>query len=135
MYAEYTYYIGTYVGSGTPVIPSAEYDRYARQADLEIDAATHGRAAALDPVPDRVKDCACAIAEVLYQADSQAQAYLSQGLAGPVESWSNDGQSGKVSLEQSIYTEAGKKKEIMRLCRLYLAALGLLYAGVEHYES
>lgn len=135
MYATYEYYTSEYVGSGTAVIPQAEYDRFAKRADLELDLATHGRIPGLDPLPVRVKDCSCAVAELLYAVETQAQGYIFAGLAGPVESWSNDGQSGKVSLENSIYTPAGREKEIMRLCRLYLGPLGLLYLGVVHYES
>ena len=135
MYATYDYYIDEYVDGGNVVIPQEEYNRYAKKADLELDAVTHNRIKTLLTLPDQVMDCACIVAELLYQSDLQTRQYLSEGLSGPVESWSNDGQSGKISLEQSVYTEAGRKKEILRLCRLYLGPLGLMYAGVVHYES
>ena len=132
MYADYEYYSGEFAGT---LIPSEAFNRWAKLASLEIDQATHGAAAKLETVPDAVKDCVCAIAEVLYMAEEQAQKNITQGLSGPLASWSNDGQSGSVDLGQSIYTETGKRKEIARLCRLYLGMLGLLYAGVRHYES
>lgn len=135
MYASYDYYIQEYVLGGSAIIPADDYERYAKLADLELDRVTHNRTTLCDPVPDKVKDCACAVAELLYKADQQDQAYIAQGLAGPVESWSNDGQSGKVDLGQSVYTVSGKQKEIYRLCSLYIGPLGLMYAGVVHFES
>jgi len=134
-YADYSYYTSSFLDGGSPVVPEEQFSRFEKQAELEMDALTHARIAALEVLPDRVKDCACAVTELLYEADKQSEAYRSQGLAGPMASWSNDGQSGSVDLGQSIYTEAGRKKEIRRLCGLYLGTLGLMYAGVMHYES
>lgn len=134
-YANYEYYTDSFLEGGTAIVPEGDFPRWEKQAELEIDAVTHGRTAFLEVIPDKVKDCACAVAELLYKADAQEQGYVSQGLSGPVTSWSNDGQSGTVDLGQSTYTQAGKQKEILRLCRLYLGALGLMYAGVMHYES
>lgn len=135
MYVDYEYYTSSFLGEGSSKIPSDSFARYERLSEIEIDALTHGRIINLAVIPDKVKDCVCAVAELLYDADAQAVAYLSQGVAGPLSSWSNDGQSGTVDLAQSTLTEAGKQKEIRRLCRLYLGSLGLLYAGVMHYES
>ena len=134
-YVDYTYYSGAYLAGAEPLIPEADFPHWEKQAELEIDALTRGRIASLGATPDKVKDCTCAVAELLYKADAQEQGYITQGLSGPVTSWSNDGQSGTVDLGQSTYTQAGKQKEVLRLCRLYLGPLGLMYAGVMHYES
>lgn len=135
MYADYEYYTSSFLEGGSAKIPQNEFARFEKYSELEIDALTYGRTAKMATIPDRVKDCVCAVAELLYEADTQSEAYRSQGLAGPLTSWSNDGQSGTVDLGQSTLTEAGKQKQIRRLCRLYLDPLGLLYAGVMHYES
>lgn len=134
-YVDFAYYSSTYLAGSSPLVPEGEFSRWENQAELEIDARTRGRIASLDIIPDKVKDCTCAVTELLYTADAQEQGYVSQGLSGPVASWSNDGQSGTVDLGQSIYTQTGKQKEISRICRLYLGLLGLMYAGVMHYES
>lgn len=134
MYADYEYYIEQLCGK-EPSVPEETWGYWERMARLEIDAATHGRSARLTTLPDNLKECVCAVAEVLYRTDVQSQSFQEQGLAGPLQSWANDGQSGTVALGESIYTESGKNKEIGRLLRLYLAGTGLLYAGVMHLES
>lgn len=134
-YADYEYYITEFLEGADPAVPEEDFSRWEKQAELEIDYRTHGRTAAMAAIPDKVKDCACAVTELLYRANVQSCAVVAQGLAGPLASWSNDGQSGSVDLGQSVLTETGKQKEIGRLCRLYLAPIGLVYAGVDHYES
>lgn len=134
-YVDYGYYTDTYLAGADPPMNSEDFSRWERRAEAEMDALTHGRIAAMTVLPDKVKDCACAVTELLYEADSQAEAYRSQGMAGPLASWNNDGQSGTVDLGQSVYTESGRRQETRRLCSLYLGPLGLMYAGVDHYES
>jgi len=134
-YADYQYYVDSFLDGGDPVVPADQFAHWERQAELEIDALTFGRIAALEVLPDKVKDCTCAVTELLYKANDYTASYQAQGLAGPLESWSNDGQSGSVDLGQSVFTETGRKQEIVRLCRLYLGQLGLMFAGVVHYES
>ena len=134
-YVDYEYYTATFLGGTAGKVSSENFPKYEKLAELEIDARTCGRASALSAVPDKLKDCVCAVMELLCEADTQSEVFRSQGLAGPIASWSNDGQSGSVDLGQSVLTESGKRTEIGRLCRLYLGATGLLYAGVMHYES
>lgn len=134
-YADYTYYIAEFSHDPEEPIPGLEFDRWEHQAELEMEIRTAGRVTPYGASSNAVKDCVCAIAELLYKIDVQTREYRKQGLAGPLYSWSNDGQSGTVDLKQSIYTQQGKAREISRLCRLYLAHTGLLYMGVTHYES
>lgn len=135
MLVDYDFYTETFLQYSNPVVSDDDFARWERLAELEIDAQTHGRVSVMTAAPEKLKLCICAVMELLCQAETQAMEYRKQGLAGPLTSWSNDGQSGSVDLSQSILTEEGKRKQIHNLCRLYLAGTGLLYAGVDHYES
>ena len=81
--------------------------------------------------PEEVKLCTCAVAEVLYKADKAKTEQQESGLAGPLASWSNDGQSGTVDLSNSTLTETGKMKEVRRLIAQYLCNTGLMYRGLK----
>ena len=135
MFVTYDYYETTFLSEKSSLISENDFARWERQAEIEIDAITHGRLSRLTEASDRVKLCICTVMELLYQAEVQAAEYRNQGLAGPLSSWSNDGQSGSVDLGKSVLTEEGKRKQIRNICRVYLAGTGLLYAGVDHYES
>lgn len=130
-YADYDYYTQNYLMGKGPAIPEEEFLFFEKQASREIDLRTFNRIRANPTLlSEEVKECACAIAEFLYEADSVVKGAVAQGLAGPLASWSNDGESGSVDVSQSNYTESGKKAKIRDLIYLYLANTGLLYAGV-----
>ena len=130
-YADYAYYTSAYLLGRSPLIPEEDFLFWEKRAGMELDAWTFDRLKADSSlISDDVRDCACAITEMLYKADQVASAAESQGLAGPLTSWSNDGNSGSIDVSQSIYTESGKKAEVRRLIYLYLGNTGLLYAGV-----
>lgn len=129
-YATYDYYISGYLLGRTPAVPEAEFLYWEKQARREIDAYTFGRLADSSLISETVQDCTCAISELLYQAHKLSESNAAQGLAGPLTSWSNDGNSGTVDASQSIYTESGRKTEIRRIIYLYLGNTGLPYAGV-----
>lgn len=127
MYADYSYYVSEYLLGRTPAVPEADFPYWEKQAGKEIDRHTFGRLKAdTGRVTVDVQDCACAVTELLYKADVAAQAADTDGLSGPLVSWSNDGDSGSVDLRQSIYTVDGRRKEIVRLMYLYLEGTGLL---------
>ena len=131
MYADHEYYLSDYLLGREPAIPEGDFQFWEKQARAEVDAYTYGRLkedASL--ITDEVKDCICAVAELLCKSSSLAEASLQEGAAGPLASYSNDGQSATYNLTESIYTESGKRKEIRRLVYQYLGATGLLYAGV-----
>ena len=131
MYADHEYYLSKYLLGREPAVPEADFQFWEKQARAEVDAYTYGRLkedASL--ITDEVKDCVCAVAELLCKSSSLAEASLQEGAAGPLASYSNDGQSATYNLTESIYTESGKRKEIRRLVYQYLGATGLLYAGV-----
>lgn len=131
-YADYSYYETGYLLGWSPVVSEEDFPFLEKQAEKEMDKYTFGRLRADESlVSNDVKDCACAITELLYKADKASYAADSNGLAGPLVSWSNDGESGSVDLSNSVYTATGKQAEIRRLVFLYLGNTGLLYQGVE----
>ncbi len=130
-YVDYTYYISEYMLGKTPAVAEKEFPYWEKQARTVVDQFTFGRVAA-DPalLIDAVKDCCCELAELLYQADQIAQQSAKSGAAGPLSSYSNDGQSGTFDLSQSVYTESGRQNKVREIIYRYLAHTGLLYAGV-----
>ncbi len=131
MYAKYSYYENKYLTWTEPVIPDNDFRFWEKQARREIDARTFNRIRADEGlITEDVKDCTCAIAELLYKANSLSEQARKEGAPGLLSSYSNDGESGTFALDQSVYTETGKKKEINRLVHQYLGNTGLLYAGV-----
>ena len=131
MYVDYEYYTSGYLLGKKPTVPEGEFCFWEKQARGVIDMHTFGRLTS-DPslVSDKVKDCACAIAELFYRANSVSEQALSEGAPGPLASYSNDGESGSFDLRESIYTESGKKAEARRLVYQYLGNSGLLYSGL-----
>lgn len=130
MYADYNYYTSEYLLGKVPAVLDAEFLFWEKQARREIDRYTFDRIKADSSLlTDNVKDCTCAIAELLYKANSLSEAAARDGVAGVMTSYSNDGQSASFDASQSIYTESGKRAEIKRLVYLYLGNTGLLYAG------
>lgn len=131
-YADYSYYETGYLLGRSPVVSEEDFPFFEKQAEKELDKYTFGRLRADESlVSDDVKDCACAITELLYKADKASSAADSNELYGPLVSWSNDGESGSVDLSNSVYTSTGKQAEIRRLVFLYLGNTGLLYRGVD----
>lgn len=131
MYADYDYYISGYMLGNSPAVPEEVFPYWEKQARSQIDRYTHERISTdLSLVSEKVKDCTCEIAELLYQADIVVQQGIEEGAAGPVASYSNDGQSASFDLSRSAYTEEGKSKKIKEIIYRYLSNTGLLYAGV-----
>lgn len=131
MYVDYAYYTSEYLLGKAPAVPEDEFCFWEKQARGVIDMHTFGRLAVdSNLISDEVKDCACAITELLYKANSVSEQALSEGAPGPLTSYSNDGESGSFDLKESIYTESGKKAEARRLVYQYLGNTGLLYSGL-----
>lgn len=131
MYADYEYYQYGYLLGREPAVPEGVYPYWEKQACKEIDKYTFCRLTAhRELVTVEVKDCTCELAELLYKADSVAEQALQQGGAGPLASYSNDGESGTFDLSQSAYTEEGKAMRTREIIYKHLACTGLLYAGV-----
>lgn len=131
MYADYEFYTSGYLLGKFPVVPEESFPYWEREARMQIDSYTFGRIGSLPESPEEVKLCTCAVAEVLYQADKAKAEQQESGLAGPLSSWSNDGQSGTVDLSNSTLTETGKMKEVRRRIAQYLCNTGLMYRGLK----
>lgn len=130
-YADYEYYVREYLMGKEPVISEDDFLYFEKQAEKEIDLRTFNRIRANQAlVTVDVKECACAVAEFLCEAENVIRGATAQGLAGPLVSWSNDGESGAIDVSQSCYTESGKKAKIKDLIYQHLGHTGLLYAGV-----
>ena len=130
MYADYGYYISSYLLGRDPIVPDLIFPYWEKQAERVLNQHTHSRLVAdCGLITDEVRDCTCELTELLYQADQRAQQDAAQG--GPLQSYSNDGESGTFALAESIYTESGKQKKIREIIRRHLSDTGLLYAGVE----
>lgn len=135
MYTDYDYYTSAYLLGRAAQISEEEFLFWEKEAGREIDARTFGRVKKLKEISEEVKDCSCAVAELLYRVEQASKEASAIGAAGPLASYSNDGQSGTFTTDQNgIYTQAGKQAEIKRLITLYLGHTGLLYAGVMRCE-
>lgn len=131
MYADYNYYLNEYLLGKVPAVPEEVFPYWEREARAQVDRYTFGRVKSMSEPPEEIKLCTCAVAEVLYQADKVKSEQQENGLAGPLASWSNDGQSGTVDLSSSTVTETGKMKEVRRLIAQYLCNTGLMYRGLK----
>lgn len=135
-YVDYTYYKDSYLLGKPPAVPCEDFEYWEKQARMEVDARTFDRIKKDESLAtENVKDCVCAITELLFKADKVSEASLQEGSAGLLASYSNDGESGTFDLKESVYTESGKKTEIRRLISRYLGRTGLLYAGAACLES
>lgn len=129
MYASYNYYESGYLMGRDPKLSEDEFPFWEKQAERVLNQYTFSRLASnFGLITDDVKDCACELAELLYQADKSAQQAAEQG--GVLQSYSNDGESGTFDLSQSAFTEEGKAKKTREIIYRYLGNTGLLYAGV-----
>lgn len=129
MYVNYGYYESKYLLGREPTVPEDDFMFWEKQTERVLNQYTFGRLTAdTELLTDEVKDCACELAELLYQADRSAQQAAVQG--GVLQSYSNDGESGTFDLSQSTFTEEGKAKKISKIIHRYLGNTGLLYRGV-----
>lgn len=122
-YVDYIFYSTEYIGD---VIQPEDFPKYEKRARVELDRLTFDRLKKDDTlITSEVKECTCAIAEALYEADMDPVSASS-----PLSSYSNDGESGTFDLSNSMHTESGKAKRLREIARRYLTMTGLLYAGV-----
>lgn len=129
MYTSYNYYESGYLMGRAPKLSEDEFPLWEKQAERVLNQYTFSRLASnFGLITDDVKDCACELAELLYQADKSTQQAAEQG--GILQSYSNDGESGTFDVSQSTFTEEGKAKKTREIVYRYLGNTGLLYAGV-----
>ena len=129
MYTSYNYYESGYLMGRDPKLSEDEFPLWEKQAERVLNQYTFSRLASnFGLITDDVKDCACELAELLYQADKSTQQAAEQG--GILQSYSNDGESGTFDVSQSTFTEEGKAKKTREIVYRYLGNTGLMYAGV-----
>ena len=133
MYADYTYYTGTYYGTQ---IASADWNRLATRASDFIDYYTLGRASQFveaHPESDAVKKCCCALAE-MYQNIEKAResASAAAGDSGMLQSESVGSYSRtyRNGAESYAQTDELEKAEATGIAQRYLLQTGLLYRGI-----
>lgn len=132
MYADYAYYSSGYLLGKSPAVPETEFLFWEKQARLVVDDATQGRISKNSTlINNDVKDCTCAITELLYKADKLNR---SGDVPGMLVSYNNDGDSGTFDISQSAYTEDGIKRKTAQIIGKYLGKTGLTFAGGICYE-
>lgn len=109
-YADYAFYKQEYCGDS---VPEDAFNRCVARASEKIDSLTRD-AARTYTVDNRVKLCACAIAEEVYRGESGG-VVVSQS----VGSWS-----------QTFAQGATPERRVYAIAVRYLGSTGLLYRGV-----
>ena len=129
MYTSYNYYESGYLMGRDSRLSEDEFPFWEKQAERVLNQYTFSRLVSnFGLITDEVKDCACELAELLYQADKSTQQAAEQG--GVLQSYSNDGESGTFDLSKSIFPAEGNQQKVKELIYRYLGNTGLLYQGV-----
>lgn len=89
MYVNYGYYESKYLLGREPTVPEDDFLFWEKQTERVLNQYTFDRMNAdTGLLSDEVKDCACELTELLYQADKSTQQVIAQG--GVLQSYSND---------------------------------------------
>lgn len=134
VYADYTYYSGTYMGA----VSEEDFPRLAVRASSFLDYYTRNKAADNANL-DAVKMCCCALVDkyaVIETAQALAQKNLANAAVGDAEvksetvgGYSRTLATGGESALSALNATDGAKKLLAETCREYLAHTGLLYRG------
>lgn len=134
VYADYTYYSGTYMGA----VSEEDFPRLAVRASSFLDYYTRNKAAD-NATLDAVKMCCCALVDkyaVIEAAQALAQKNLANAAIGDAEvksetvgGYSRTLATGGESALSALNATDGAKKLLAETCREYLAHTGLLYRG------
>ena len=134
VYADYTYYSGTYLGA----VSEEDFPRLAVRASSFLDYYTRNRAADNADL-DAVKMCCCALVDkyaVIEAAQALAQKNLANAAAGDAEiksetvgGYSRTLATGGESALSALSATDGAKNLLAATCNEYLACTGLLYRG------
>ena len=134
VYADYTYYSGTYMGT----VSEEDFPRLAVRASSFLDYYTCNRAADNSAL-NAVKMCCCALVDkysVIETAQALAVKNLTNAAANDAEvksetvgGYSRTLATGGESALSALNTTNGAKKLLAETCMEYLAHTGLLYRG------
>lgn len=122
MYADYEYYTLSYLKGRKERIDREEFEYYSGQAADKMQYLAMGKITENMAERKEIKDCCCAMAEEICKYEKARE----NGSCAPVSSWSNDGESGSYSIENSEVTEKGHNAKIMEIARRFLLRVGLL---------
>lgn len=118
-FVSYEYYVSTFGGS---TIPESDFETFERDAERDVNYYTFGRLNRLSEPDEAVLMCICDVAEQLFSRKVELG-------DNPLESYSNDGLSGKFADSNS--TEAFGRRELLTIAK-WLADTGLLYKGLDY---
>lgn len=134
VYADYTYYSGTYMGA----VSEEDFPRLAVRASSFLDYYTHNKTA-YNAELDAIKMCCCALVDkyaVIEAAQTLAQKNLANAAAGDAEiksetvgGYSRTLATGGEAALSALNATDGAKKLLAAVCNEYLAHTGLLYRG------
>lgn len=132
MYADFTYYVGSFFGSA---INEADFSRLAKRASDFLDYYTMGKSKD-NPDLDALKDACCAIAEqyqIIESAQKIAAESITEGTGNlkseSVGSYSVSYQTAGEKATAAASAAEVAKKSLGDIARQYLAHTGLLYRG------
>lgn len=119
-YADYKFYAETFQGS---TIPEAAFSNVILRASIYIKYITSGRIEDAE-IPEEAQMAACAVAEVMYQADAagQQKEKKSETVGNVSVSYVTEQQDGQTR-------EAAAAKKQYAVAYPYLIHTGLLYRG------
>ena len=126
VYADYTYYSGTYMGA----VSEEDFPRLAVRASSFLDYYTRNKAADNADL-DAVKMCCCAEAAQALAVKTLANAAANDAevKSETVGSYSRTLATGGESALSALNATDGAKKLLAETCMEYLAHTGLLYRG------
>ena len=133
VYADYTYYSGTYMGT----VSEEDFPRLAVRASSFLDYYTQGRAKNNADL-DAVKMCCCALVDkyhLIETAQQLAATRLTAALTGDdvksetVGGYSRTLASGGESASAALGAVSSARDSLAATCNEYLAHTGLLYRG------
>lgn len=116
-YADYSYYTDNYLSGRTALISASDFDYYAEQAGIWLSHYTYGNIENVKYIPDKVKQCTCAIAEKMcrYDKTTETQEITSEKVG-----------DYSVSYESCATRKEALKTDIKELVNMYLSNTGLL---------
>lgn len=116
---DYEYYVTEFGGT---TIPESDFDGLIGKAVRDINYYTFGRLKGQSQPSEAVLMCICDLAEAIYKREAVFGGDM------PLESYSNDGLSGKFADGQST-VEFGKRENL--IIAKWLADTGMLYRGLD----
>ena len=134
MYADYSYYTGTYGGS---LIPEADWNCASGKAGDQIDSMTFGRLASGVPAEfvSQVQRCCCELAELIYTAAILPMRSCAESGTGQLVSTETNSTYSVTYRNTSVISaitsgkSSGTDQLLTEVIEKHLSGTGLLYKG------